>query len=91
MSNNEFRNILVDEYLKKLNLSDKLKEYFKGRNILITGGAGAIGSNLVIALSKLVGDDGMIIVLDNLSAIKGYDPVDLPQLANMMFVNGDIQ
>ena len=33
----------------------------------------------------------MIIVLDNLSAIKGYDPVDLPQLANMMFVNGDIR
>ena len=49
MSNNEFRIILVDEYLKS-NLSETLKEYFKGRNILITGGAGAIGSNLVIAI-----------------------------------------
>ena len=32
---------------------------------LVTGGAGAIGSNLVIALSELVGDQGMVIVLDN--------------------------
>ena len=50
----------------------------KNKNILVTGGAGAIGGNLVVALSELVGDDGMIIVLDNLTAIKGNDPIDFP-------------
>jgi len=77
--------------MKKVKFSKEIREYFKGRNILVTGGAGAIGSNLVIALSELVGDNGMIIVLDNLSAIKGDKPIDLPSLSNMMFVNGDIR
>ena len=77
--------------MKILDLSHDIKEYYNGRNILVTGGAGAIGSNLVITLSELVGDDGMIIVLDNLSAIKGNDPIDLPPLSNMMFVNGDVR
>ena len=58
---------------------------------MVTGGAGAIGSNLVIALSELLGDDGMIIVLDNLSAIKGDDPIDFPPLSNVMFVTGDVR
>jgi len=91
MNNYDYRVNLVDDYLKKLNLSNEIKEYYYGRNILVTGGAGAIGSNLVTALSKLVGDDGMIIVLDNLSAIKGDEPIDLPPLSNMMFVNGDVR
>ncbi|MBT6113077.1 MAG: NAD-dependent epimerase/dehydratase family protein, partial [Candidatus Marinimicrobia bacterium] len=91
MNNYDYRVNLVDDYLKKLNLSNEIKEYYYGRNILVTGGAGAIGSNLVTALSKLVGDDGMIIILDNLSAIKGDEPIDLPPLSNMMFVNGDVR
>ena len=33
----------------------------------------------------------MIIVLDNLSAIKGNDPIDFPSLNNIMFVNGDVR
>lgn len=85
------RESLSTEYLDRLALSKDIKDYFKGRTILITGGAGAIGSNLSIALSKLVGDDGMIIILDNLSAIKLDQPIDLPSLSNIMFVNGDIR
>ena len=91
MNITEFRLNLVEKYLKKLELSEKIKKYFYNRTILVTGGAGAIGSNLVITLSKLVGDKGTIIVLDNLSAIKGDDPIDLPPLNNMMFVKGDIR
>ena len=91
MNNIEYRINLVNEYLDKLNLSNSIKEYYRGRTILVTGGAGAIGSNLVIALSELVGNEGMIIVLDNLSAIKGDDPIDLPSLSNLMFVKGDIR
>ena len=91
MGKSEYRVNLVNEYLTKLNLSEDIKNYFLGRNILVTGGAGAIGSNLVIALAELVGDDGMIIVLDNLSAIKGDDPIDFPSLSNVMFVTGDVR
>jgi len=91
MNKNNFRVKLVSDYLKKINLSKNINEYFNGRNILVTGGAGAIGGNLVTALSELVGDDGMVIVLDNLSAIKGNEPIDLPPLSNMMFVKGDVR
>ena len=91
MNAQEFRLNLVDEYLKKLKLSREIKEYFLGKNILITGGAGAIGSNLVISLSRLVGDEGIIIVLDNLCAIKCDNPIDLPQLTNVMFIKGDVR
>ena len=83
MEKSEYRVNLVNEYLTKLSLSEDIKEFFFRRNILVTGGAGAIGSNLVIALSELVGDQGMVIVLDNLSAIKGNEPIDFstPQAA----------
>jgi len=37
--------------------------------IILAGGSGAIGSNLIIALLKLVVGKGKVIVLDNLSAI----------------------
>ena len=91
MNKSENRINLGNNYLVKRNLADEIHNYFSGRNILVTGGAGAIGSNLVIALSTLVGNDGMIIVLDNLSAIKGDDPIDFPSMSNVMFVTGDVR
>jgi len=86
-----FRVDLIRKYLDKISLSRDIKRYFKNRVVLVTGGAGAIGSNLSIALSQLVGDEGMVIVLDNLSAIKTDVPVDLPSLKNLLFVKGDIR
>ncbi len=91
MNNYEYRFNLVINYINELSLTDEIKAYFKNRTVLGTGGAGAIGSNLVIALSNLVGEEGKIIVLDNLSAIKGDEPIDLPPLSNMMFVKGDVR
>jgi UDP-glucose 4-epimerase len=91
MNTSELRLNTVHEYLGRLQLSSEIRDYYDGRTILVTGGAGAIGSNLVIALSHLVGDSGTIIILDNLSAIKGDDPIDLPSLNNMFFVTGDVR
>tara|TARA_Y100001980_G_C14545042_1_gene324415 strand:+ start:1168 stop:2268 length:1101 start_codon:yes stop_codon:yes gene_type:complete len=86
-----FRNELVRNYLENLDLDKSIKKFYRGRKILVTGGAGAIGSNLSIALSQLVGEDGMVIILDNLSAIKSDQPIDLPGLENILFVKGDIR
>jgi nucleoside-diphosphate-sugar epimerase len=82
---------LVDDYLQQINLDNEIISYYQGRTILVTGGAGAIGSNLIIALSKLVGANGKIIVLDNLSSIKEKDPWNVTPLPNIMFVLGDVR
>ncbi|ACI22128.1 NAD-dependent epimerase/dehydratase family protein [Thermodesulfovibrio yellowstonii] len=82
---------MVDDYMAKLDIGKDLIKYYEGRNILVTGGAGAIGSNLIIALSKLVGSRGKVIVLDNLSAIKVRDPWNVTPLPNIMFVFGDVR
>jgi len=91
MNSKNFRIKLVNEYLEKVALHKEIKKYFQGRTVLITGGAGAIGSNLSIAMSNLVGADGMVIILDNLSAIKTDEPVDIPSLDNLLFVKGDVR
>jgi UDP-glucose 4-epimerase len=91
MNQYEKRITLVDDYLNKLALSKEILKYYRGRSILVTGGAGAIGSNLIIALSRLVGTSGKIVVLDNLSAIKVKDPWNVTPLANIMFVQGDVR
>ncbi len=54
-------------------------------NILVTGGAGAIGSRLVEKLS--LKEDCRIIVLDNLSS--GYIE-NIPPKKNVLFIQGDI-
>ncbi|WP_333655809.1 NAD-dependent epimerase/dehydratase family protein [Dissulfurispira sp.] len=82
---------IVTGYLDRLNLAREIIDYYAGRTILVTGGAGAIGSNLIIALSSLVGSNGKILVLDNLSSIKTKDPWNVTPLPNIMFVFGDVR
>ena len=91
MGNYEKRISLANEYMNRMNLSREISDYYAGRTILVTGGAGAIGSNLIIALSSLVGNKGKILVLDNLSSIKAKDPWNVTPLPNIMFVLGDVR
>jgi len=61
-----------------------LNEY-KDKNILITGGAGCIGSNLTKALIKA--EAGKIIILDDLSAAERWN---IPTAPNVVFIQGSI-
>ncbi len=65
-------------------MSQHMSEY-KGKNILITGGAGCIGSNLTKALIEA--EAGKIIVLDDLSAAEKWNvPVD----PKVIFIEGSV-
>ena len=66
-------------------MSDEIRDYYKDKVILVTGGAGAIGSNLTRALSEA--GARMVIILDNLSSSYKWN---VPSLPNVMFVEGDI-
>ena len=81
----------VEDYLDIIKLDNELVRYYKDRNVLVTGGAGAIGSNLIIALSKLTGDKGKVVILDNLSSIKENNSWNVTPLSNIMFVEGDVR
>lgn len=59
--------------------------YYKDKTILVTGGAGAIGGNLVRALSEA--EARMIIVLDDLSSSYKWN---IPSLPNVLFVEGNV-
>ena len=62
-----------------------VNESYKDKTILITGGAGAIGSNLTRALAQA--GAAKVIILDDLSA--SYD-WSIPNLPNVLFVKGSI-
>ncbi|MDD4178690.1 MAG: NAD-dependent epimerase/dehydratase family protein [Candidatus Margulisbacteria bacterium] len=61
------------------------KNEYKGKKILVTGGAGAIGSNLVKGLSEAGAEK--IIVLDDLSSAERWN---IPSLPNVLFSEGNI-
>jgi UDP-glucose 4-epimerase len=58
-------------------------EHYRGKKILVTGGAGAIGSNLCRRLSEL--GAGMVVILDDLSSSYTWN---IPNGRNILFVKG---
>ncbi|MFQ5786416.1 MAG: NAD-dependent epimerase/dehydratase family protein [Thermodesulfobacteriota bacterium] len=60
-------------------------DFYKDKIILVTGGAGAIGSNLCKTLSGL--DAKLIVILDDLSASYEWN---VPSGQNVLFVRGSI-
>jgi nucleoside-diphosphate-sugar epimerase len=60
-------------------------EEYKNKVILVTGGAGAIGSNLSKELAKL--GAAKVIILDDLSASYSWN---IPNLQNVLYVKGSI-
>lgn len=61
------------------------QEYYEDKTVLITGGAGAIGSNLTRAIADL--NARRVIVLDDLSAAYEWN---IPSLPNVLFVKGSV-
>ena len=66
-------------------IMDNYRSYYKGKTILITGGAGAIGCNLTRALSALRAE--RIIVLDDLSSAELWN---IPNEKNVQFIQGSV-
>ena len=64
---------------------DEVWENIKGKKILVTGGSGAIGGNLVRRLVEL--EAGEVIILDNLSSSYSWNT---PAAPNVRFIHGDI-
>ncbi len=62
------------------------KQFYRDKIILVTGGAGAIGRNLVESLSDLHAKK--VIILDNLSSSYQWNIPDRP---NVLFIKGDIR
>jgi nucleoside-diphosphate-sugar epimerase len=65
-----------------------LRSRLEGKNILVTGGAGFIGSNLVKALLDL---GSKVTVLDNLATGKFDNIKEFEQNSNFNFIQGDIR
>jgi UDP-glucose 4-epimerase len=66
-------------------MDEKVLESFSGKTVLVTGGAGAIGGNLVRTLEKT--DVKQIIILDNLSSSYSWN---VPKGEKIKFIEGDI-
>ena len=60
-------------------------DYYRDKTVLVTGGAGAIGSNLSRAL---VNAGAQVIVFDNLTSGQRWS---LPATSNMLFIEADIR
>jgi UDP-glucose 4-epimerase len=65
--------------------TNEYKESYEGKTILITGGAGAIGSNLTRTIAGL--NARQVVILDDLSAAYEWN---IPSLPNVLFVEGSV-
>jgi nucleoside-diphosphate-sugar epimerase len=74
----------MDSLLLHQTVTESFKQYYKDRSILVTGGAGAIGSNLSRCLAEL---DAKVIIMDDLSSAERWN---VPSLPSILFVEGDI-
>jgi nucleoside-diphosphate-sugar epimerase len=63
---------------------EKYLNHYRGKVVLVTGGAGAIGSNLSGRLAEL---DAKVIIIDDLSSAERWN---VPSLPGILFVEGDI-
>jgi len=64
---------------------ESYRENIRGKTILVTGGAGGIGSNLSAALADLGAET--VIILDDLSAAYKWN---IPARPNVLFVEGSV-
>ncbi len=64
---------------------ENIHNAFQGKTVLVTGGAGAVGSNLVKRLDEL--ETKKIIILDNLSSSYEWN---IPRSPKVLFIKGDI-
>lgn len=66
--------------------NEDFKTHYQGKVVLVTGGAGAIGSNL----SRVLAESGArtVIILDDLSAAYEWN---VPSLSNVLFIRGDVR
>lgn len=64
-------------------MSEEYKKWYEDKIVLVTGGAGAIGTNLTSALANA--GARLVIILDDLSS--GYT-WNIPQKKNIMFIKG---
>jgi UDP-glucose 4-epimerase len=68
-----------------IKMNKQVLEAFKDKTVLVTGGAGAIGSNIVKTLDKL--ETKKIIIIDDLSSSYVWNIPVSPKIA---FINGNI-
>jgi UDP-glucose 4-epimerase len=67
-------------------MNEAHKDFFEGKTVLVTGGAGAIGTNLSRAIAECGAKT--VIILDDLSSAYEWN---IPSLPNILFVKGDVR
>lgn len=66
-------------------MAEDFRSGYQGKTVLVTGGAGAIGSNLVKALIEV--GAARVLVLDDLSSAAAWN---IPSLPGVLFVQGSV-